>query len=265
VLGDRGFFSFGTFVNLRARGVDSLIRLPENKLRQAIGVQLPKRDHFDVVITWKRPAQCLKTMTPEEFAAQPESIQVRVVRYTVCIPGFRSESVTVATTLLDPAIPGADLAAIYARRWEIELHFREIKTSLHMDVLRCLSPDMIERELRMHFIAYNLARCVMQKASHTHDVPLRRISFKGCLDTVRQFTNATCGAKDKSKTVADLVRDMLHAIAHDLLQIRPGRSEPRAKKRRPKNYRLLTKPRKEMPALPHRKVGVEKHPKPALT
>jgi len=265
VVTDRGFCSFGTFAGLLARGVDSLMRLPEKKMRKALGSQLPKSENFDVAVAWKRPAQRTPAQTPEEFALLPESIPVRVVRYTIAHKGFRTQRVTLVTTLLDAAIPAADLADLYFRRWGIELHFREIKTHLNMDVLRCLSPHMIERELRMHFIAYNLIRCVMQKAALTHDVDLNRLSFKGCLDAVRQFANAAAGAEDKPRTISAMIEEMLRAIAQDPNPHRPGRSEPRVRKRRPKNYRLLTKPRHEMGPLPHRKAGVENRPKPALT
>jgi len=262
---DRRFCSFGSFAGLQARGVDSLMRLPEKRIRKALGTQLPKSDNFDVVVTWKRPAQRTPSQTPEEFALLPESIRVRVVRYTITHKGFRTQSVTLVTTLLDVAIPAADLADLYFRRWGIELHFREIKIHLNMDVLRCLSPAMIERELRMHYIAYNLIRCVMQKAALTHDVDINRISFKGSLDTVRQFANASCGAQDRPRTISAMVDEMLLAIARDLNPIRPGRSEPRVKKRRPKNYQLMTKPRHEMGRLPHRNAGGRKRPKPPLT
>lgn len=265
LVADRGFCSFGTFASLLADGVDSLMRLPEKKIRKAIGSQLPKTGKFDVLLSWKCPAKRPPAMAPEEFALLPESLPVRVVRYTIARRGFRTQCVTLVTTLLDASIPASDLALLYFRRWGIELHFREIKIHLHMDVLRCLSPDMIERELRMHFIAYNLIRCIMQKASLTHGADLARLSFKGCLDTVRQFANATCGAEDKPRTISALVEEMLLAIARDPNPHRPGRSEPRVRKRRPKNYRLLTKPRHEMGPLPHRKVGVESRPKPALS
>jgi hypothetical protein len=86
------------------------------------------------------------------------------------------------------------------------------------------------------------------------------LSFKGCLDTVRHFANATCGAEDKPRTISALVEEMLLAIARHPNPLRPARSEPRVRKRRPKNYRLLTKPRHEMGHLPHRKVGVEMIP-----
>lgn len=265
LLADRGFFSFGAVAGLLARGVDSLMRLPEKKLRRAIGSQLPKTANFDVLVTWKRPLKCPQTMTPAEFALLPESLPVRVVRYTVAHKGFRSQSVTLVTTLLDANIPTSDLADLYFSRWDIELHFREIKISLNMDILRCLSPHMIERELRMHFIAYNLIRSLMQKASLTHAVDLARLSFKGSLDTLRQFANALHGAEDKPRTIAALVDEMLDAIARDTNPFRPGRTEPRVRKRRPKNYRLMTKPRHEIWPLPHRKIGLENPPKPRLT
>lgn len=265
LLADRGFCSFAAVAGLLARGVDSLIRLPEEKIRKAIGAQLPKTANFDVVVNWKRPIQRPRAMTPEELALLSDSLTVRVVRYSLAKKGFRTQSVTIITTLLDPSILDSDLADLYFRRWSIELRFREIKISLQMDVLRCLSPRMIERELRMHFIAFNLVRCVMQKAALTHDVDLNRVSFKGALDTLRQFANAASGAEDKPRTISALVEEMLRAIAKDLIPDRPGRTEPRARKRRPKNYRLLTKPRHEMPALPHRKVGVESTPKTPLS
>lgn len=265
VVADRGFCSFSAFANLLACGVDSLMRLPEKKIRKAIGSQLPKTENFDVIVTWKRPTQRTPSMTPEEFALLPESLPVRVVRYTVAHPGFRTQTVTLVTTLLDDVIPATDLADLYFRRWDMELHFREIKIHLNMDALRCLSPKMIERELRMHFIAYNLIRCVMQKAALTHDVDLKRLSFKGCMDTVRQFANATCGAEDKPRTISAMVDEMLLAIARDPNPHRPGRSEPRVKKRRQKNYRLLTRPRHEMGPLPHRNDGIEIHPKSSLS
>ncbi len=265
VVADRGFCSFGTFAGLLSRGVDSLMRLPEKKIRQAISSQLPKAENFDVIVSWKRPAQRDMSITPSAFNLLPKSLPVRVVRYAVAQKGFRTQSVTLITTLLDATIPTSDLTELYFRRWSIELHFREIKIHLNMDVLRCLTPHMIERELHMHFIAYNLIRCVMQKAALTHNVDLQRISFKGCLDTVRQFANGLHGAENKPRTVSAMVDEMLLAIARDLLPHRPNRSEPRAKKRRLKNYRLLTKPRHKMGPLPHRNYGVENHPKTVLT
>jgi len=264
-LSDRGFCSYAALAGLRSRGVDSLMRLPEKKIRVTIGSKLPKEPNFDVIITWERPAQRPPGLSPEDFVLLPESIAVRVVRYTIAKAGFRTQSVTLVTTLLDSAIPSSDLAELYFQRWGVELRFREIKIHLHMDILRCKSPHMVEREVRMHFIAYNLVRCLMQKAALTHAVELARVSFKGALDTLRQFANALSGAENKPRTVAAMVDEMLSAIARDLVPLRPDRAEPRVRKRRPKNYRLMTKPRREMGPLPRRKNGVERNPKTGLS
>jgi len=104
-----------------------------------------------------------------------------------------------------------------------------------------------------------------KQAGIPHSVDLNRISFKGCLDTVRQFAHATSGAEEKPKIISAMLDEMLLAIARDLNLHRLGRSEPRVKKRRPENYRLMTKPRREMGPLPHRKIGVENDPKPVLS
>ena len=92
----------------------------------------------------------------------------------------------------------------------------------------------------------------MQKAAHSYDVPLARISFKGTLDTVRQWNEVIHASSGQPRKQSLLITDMLRLIAWDTLPQRPGRSEPRAKKRRPKNFHLLTRPRHKMGNLPHR-------------
>jgi hypothetical protein len=136
------------------------------------------------------------------------------------------------------------------QRWSIELHFREIKTLLALDVLRCLSSEMVEKELLIHVIAYNLVRSVMQQAALRHQVALARLSFKGTLDTISHFAEAIHAAHGKPHRQAELLDAMFELIAQDQLPYRPGRSEPRAKKRRPKAYPFLTKPRRKMRIAP---------------
>jgi len=265
IVEDRGFFSFGAFANLLARGADVVARLPERKLRQAISSQLPKSGNCDLLLTWTRPSQPPPSMSQQEFESLPESLTVRVVRMDISRHGFRTESITIITTLTDPDITAQELVALYLRRWEIELHFREIKVLLNMDVLRCKTPEMIERELLMHLVAYNLVRTLMQISAVTHGADLGRLSFKGTLDTVRHFANAAHAAEGRPRTIRALTAELLMAVAKDPNPLRPGRSEPRAVKRRRKNYHLLTKPRHEMGHLPHRKTGLEKNPKPGLS
>ena len=134
-----------------------------------------------------------------------------------------------------------------------------------MDVLRCKSPEMIERELLMHQIAYNLVRSLMQRSAHLHDVPLGRLSFKGTLDTLRHWSILIAAAEKSPQKQAKLIDQMLAVIAGHPVPERPGRSEPRAKKRRPKNYQLLTKPRHQMGNLPRRNRPKSKQPKTTLS
>jgi len=157
------------------------------------------------------------------------------------------------TTLLEAALyPPSALAELYFQRWSVELHFREIKTLLGRDVLRCLSPKMIEKELALHRIADNLVRALMQRAALSHHLPVQRLSFKGTLDSLEHFANAIHACTGRPRKQAHLLAQLLLTIALDPLPCRPCRSEPRAKKRRPKNYHLLTRPRRDRHVPPHR-------------
>ena len=140
------------------------------------------------------------------------------------------------------------------------MHFREIKIVLALDVLRCLTPAMIEKELLLHVIAYNLIRSLMQHAALRHRVALRRLSFKGTLDSLRHFADVIHAAQGKPRQQAALLDILLQIIASDQVPFRPNRHEPRARKRRPKNFHLLTKPRHQMHVPSHRN-----RPKPCLS
>ena len=154
--------------------------------------------------------------------------------------------------LLDPkAYPAEELARLYARRWRIELWFRDLKTSMGMEVLRAQRPPMLHKELEMFFIAYNLIRGLRAEASAIYDVPMERLSFQGTVDSVRQFSIAMAQARSRKKQ-RQLMAQLLEIIARDQVPDRPGRREPRAVKRRPKPYQLLNRPRRSMKELPHR-------------
>jgi len=154
--------------------------------------------------------------------------------------------------LLDAqAYPAEELARLYVRRWRIELWFRDIKTSMGMELLRCKSPQMAHKELEMFFIAYNLIRALMAAAGAIDDVPLERLSFKGTVDSVRQFSVAIAQARSR-KQQKQLITHLLEIIARDQVPDRPGRREPRAVKRRPKPFPLLNQPREQFQEIPHR-------------
>jgi hypothetical protein len=249
-LADRGFSSYVLIGLLLLRGVGSLFRLHQRRaadLRK--GKRLGKNDRL---FTWCKPAQKPRYLPRSLWKVIPDELEVRVVRFQLQVPGFRPESLTLVTTLIDAqAYPAEELARLYARRWGIELWFRDIKTSMGMEQLRCLSPKMVHKELEMFLIGYNLIRALMAEASAIHDVPLDRISFKGTVDASRQYSIAIAQARSKKKQ-RELVQELLRVMAADQVPERPGRYEPRAVKRRPKPYPLLNKPRRQFKEIAHR-------------
>jgi hypothetical protein len=134
-----------------------------------------------------------------------------------------------------------ELADLYLQRWNVELDLRSIKDVLQMDVLRCKSPEMAEKEIWMHLLAYNVIRGVMAQAAEAHEKRPRQLSFKGTLQTITAFQEAMRRAAPADREF--LLQAMLRAIAQQVVGDRFGRVEPRANKRRPKAQRYLTEPR----------------------
>jgi hypothetical protein len=164
------------------------------------------------------------------------------------------------TTLLDPEkYPLSELGMLYRRRWEMELTLRNLKTTLQMDELSCKTPANIERELRMHLLMHNLARRLMLEAARQHRTPLSRISFAGALSAARRYAEALLHSRNKRKRQA-LFAEMIRVLANDQVPDRPGRREPRAMKRRPKPYPLLTKRRGVFKEIRHQSSYRADHP-----
>lgn len=247
ILGDRNFGSYVNFARLLASGVHGVFRLHQGrKIDWRQGKRLGPNDRL---ITWQIPPKTSWT-NPEKL---PESITLRVLKFTITVPGFRTQHVILVTDLLDPIrYPATQLAKLYLKRWEVELFLRQIKITLRMDILRCLTPRMIRRELHLHLIAYNAIRTLMLDASGTTRTPITRISFKGTCDILRQWIPPLRSAANNAKLYRHLIRTLFRILATDTVPLRPERSEPRAVKRRPKNYNRLTKPRHLMGNLPHR-------------
>jgi hypothetical protein len=250
-LADRGFSSYALMAQLLLRGAHSLFRLHAARaadMRQ--GTRLGKNDRLIVWFKpcgWQRPRFLPKAL----WDRLPKVLAVRILRCQLKVPGYRTRSVTLVTTLLDARVyPAEQLAALYARRWRIELWFRDIKTTMGMEVLRCKSPKMLHKELEIFLIAYNLIRCLLVRASLAHEAPLERLSYKGTVDSVRQFSVAIARARSKKKQ-NELIALLLETIACDQVPERPGRREPRAVKRRPKPYPLLNRPRHLFKEIPH--------------
>jgi len=229
ILTDRGFCGWGFIALLKRKGVDIVMRTPSGR---------KLKGH---IMKWPKPQR--KNWSKSLWRELPEYIEVRIVRFQVEVAGFRTKQVVLATTLLDQKqYPDDALAALYRRRWMVELCFRDIKTTLGLDVLRCLSADLVEKEVWLQVIAYNLIRALMMEAAWTYGVALDRLSFKGIVDTLRQWAYLLSNSRNGRAAKDQLLR----IIALDIVPLRPNRSEPRAKKRRPKNYQLLTRHRRKM-------------------
>lgn len=156
------------------------------------------------------------------------------------------------TTLLDAnTYSAAELSGLYLRRWRLEVCFRDHKTTMQMEELRCHTPAMVHKESLDFLIAHNLLRTVMAEAASVHCVRLERISFKGTVDAARQFGIARAQARNNQQRLR-LDEELLKVLAEDLVPDRPGRREPRAVKRRPKPFPLLTSPRHQYKELKHR-------------
>jgi len=242
VLADRGFSCYTLLALLWWKKVPALLRLHHARsgdLRR--GKRLGKHDRL---LVWRKPQNWERRYLSQALwrCLAPE-LSVRILRYALRRPGFRTRSLTLVTTLLDPELyPAEQLALLYARRWQIELWFRDLKTSMGMEVLRCQSPKMVHKELEMFFIAYNLVRCLMLRAATDHQVDVQRLSFKGTVDAIRQFAAALAQARSRKKQ-SKVIHELCRTIAADSVPDRPGRREPRAVKRRPKPCQYLTKPR----------------------
>ena len=201
------------------RGRRVVAGLPRSRWIKSLGKD-------DQLVEWFKPRDCPAWMSRDDFDALPESIIVREVRRTVRLKDRRRVTVTVVTTLLDPErYPADELIELRLRRWDVETNLRHLKQTMHMDVLRCQSEDGVRKELAVFCLVYNLVRVIMLEAAERQRVNVDRISF------------------------ADALRWMRHARPGDTLPplivnpLRPNRIEPRCRKRRPKQYDLMNKPR----------------------
>ena len=179
--------------------------------------------------SWLKPKTCPSWLTRETLAALPESLVLREVRYHVGTPGFRTRQITLVTTLLDAEVYRvADLAELYRQRWQVETSLAQLKTTMQMDVLHCKTVPGVLKELTIFAIVYNLVRMVMCQSATLQHIDVERISF---LDALRWL-----GAPSTGMPLGALI----------INPIRPHRVEPRVKKRRPKSFPFMIKPRQAL-------------------
>jgi hypothetical protein len=241
LLTDRYLCSYMEIALLRQQGVDFVGRMHAKRhVDFRCGQRLGRYDH---VVRWSKPARP-EWMSREQYAAIPTTLSMREFRYQIVRAGYRSRTIVVATTLLDDQqYSAADIADLYRLRWDAEINLRSLKTMMNMDVLRCQSPEMVRKEIWAHLLAYNLIRTVIAQAAAKHDKHPRQISFTRAMRTLEAFRSPL--AYTPSRDLATLYEHMLRAIASHEIANRPNRLEPRKRKRRPKPYDLMTKPRSQ--------------------
>lgn len=237
LIGDRAYGLHVFAAVLQGCGVDLLARLSTRNRRVDYRRAVRRFGVDDALFVWRK-GHPSKLLSPEQWAALPEELTVRIIRHRVVKKGFRTKELTIVTTLLDPQLyPREEILEAYLRRWRMEMCLDDLKSSLGMEMLTCRSPAMVEKELLMFLIAHNFLRWIMLQAAPQVPGAAERISFKGTLDAFRQWSQALAqlsskrGAKGQARK---LWSRLLETLAADAVPERPCRREPRAVKGRPK-------------------------------
>lgn len=245
VVGDRAFASYAHLALLSRHKLRGLFYLHQRQLvsfrkdRKLVGKQpkgtvalyaksrlIRKLGKYDQLVEYSKPKARPQWMSEQEFAELPATLIVRELRFRTKTKGCRTCEITLVTTLLDAAeYPADELIALYRTRWGIETNFGHLKTTMGMDVLHCQTVAGVLKELHMYALVYNLVRLVMLASASEQCVPSQRVSFVAALRWLAAPT--PCGA----------------LLILPLNPARPNRYEPRVRKRRPKPYSLMNRPR----------------------
>jgi len=246
LLTDRLMCSWAEILLLKQRGVDSVTRLSKRQADFRRGQRLGKGDH---IVQWRKPGKP-RSMAWKDYQAPPAFLAIRETRIRVEQADYRSQTIVVATTILDhEEITTSDLAELYRARWNAELDLRSLKQTMQMEVLRCKTPELVRKEIWTHILAYNLIRTIMAQAATEHHIEPRSISFKGTVQTLEAFQPVIALLGQHNTALRRRIyAQLLGAIVVHRVADRPDRVEPRLRKRRPKHYGFLRKPRREVQA-----------------
>jgi len=229
ILADRYYSSYFLIALLKEKGVDIIFQQhATRKTDFRTGEKIGARDH---VASWKKPKAKPDWMSQQQYDHYPDNLAVRELK---------SGNKTLITTLLsDGEASKKDISEFYKQRWHVELDLRNIKTTLGMEILSCKTPEMNEKEMWVHFLAYNLIRLIMAEAALYSQIIPRQLSFK---HTLQIWLSWSIQFSLSTKNIQTLLK----MIAQIRVGNRGGRIEPRAVKRRSKPYSLLMKPRDEV-------------------
>jgi hypothetical protein len=238
VLADALFDNYFIACELRDRGIELVVRVQAERVGSRTVEAHPDGD----IITWRRPNKP-RGMAGEEYRRYPKELTMRQVTVDARDRENRAEVFKVATTILDTSIDGGQIRALYEQRWSGEIDIRSIKSTMQMDILRCKTPEMVHKEVWAHLLGYNLLRTVMAVAAAEVGIEPRRVSFKGAKQAVTAFAPKLESARPGDRPA--LIDALLRVIAYHRVGDRPGRWEPRARKRRPKPSARLNQTRAE--------------------
>ena len=240
IVADRLYGSYADLCMVQKRGADALFRL--HQARQVNWRTGERLGPYDRLYQWKKPITRPKGLDPKTYAELPDTLVVRILRYIIAQDGFRTRIVTLVTTLTDPErYPAEAIATLYAKRWQVEIDFRHLKSTMNMDMLSCKSPQMLLKELAVYFLTYNLICALRQKAARLYYRPTLHLSFKGTKTHLETFMPILAYAKQTA--VDPLINLVLWMTATVKWIQRPGRLEPRLRKKRPKPMGYLKEPR----------------------
>ena len=240
-VGDRAFCSFTAFAILAEAGADGIFRGNDwCRKRRRDDMTLGPGDRLT---KWeKRRSKRSMTVPPERRAGFPDEITVRVITARIRVRGFREEEIVVATSLLDDKkYPKEKILEWYLRRWEIEVSFRDMKTTLRYEFIRGRTPHIVKLELGVLVLAYNLMRYVMARGQASG----RRMGIASTAAATMAFIATVPVLYAARRSLARAFSRLIAAVAADTLTKRSRKNYVRAVKRRPKPYPMLTKPRSE--------------------
>jgi len=242
VVADRMFCSYCDIASLQRRRIDSVFRINATRpVDFRRGERLGKDDH---IVAWRRPARCPASFSRGEFALLPRELRLREIRIQVRVPGWRTRTLVVTTTLLDhKRYTKSALEQLYRQRWQGEVDLRSLKSTLQMDVLRCKTPSLVRKEIWTHLLANNLLRNTMSATAERHNVEPRQLSFRA----TQQLMNAFSALLTTSPLHAldALCHRLFAALAQHPVGNRPNRYEPRKRKRSAKPYPRMNHSRVE--------------------
>ena len=243
ILGDSYYCSFGNIVTILKKGGHCIF--PSERSRNI--EKIKRLGKGDCLVRLFKPAARAPSWTKRQWDKFPAHIILRMIEISIGTPGFRNRKIRLFTTLCDPALyPANEIAVLQKRRWDAELHFRDIKTAMGMNHLRCRTPEMIRKEITMFMTAYNLVRSVMLEAAWRSGIRATRISFASAAALTEEWMRVILHGKNV-RSNREFMRTFFEILSENVLPFRPGRSEPRVVKRTEQRFPKMKKPRKSYP------------------